>query len=156
MEGLGSIPGSELSTNQPYVSFIKQLTAAKLNLAATTALAPSGSPICTEWTYGGKTISEWIAFCEGTVTASGLQGGLCQANKAQISSSGCIEALDAFNNSEDSGFGTTPAPFDRPSVDDHGKVSGADPSQFTLAQGKSTPPGKLVIGKTITGGGKCQ
>lgn len=156
MEGLGSNPGNELSTNQPYVSFIKQLTAVKLNLAATTALAPSGSAVCTEWSYGSKKISEWIAFCEGTVTATGLTGGFCQANKSQISSSGCIEALDAFNNSQDSGFETTPPPFDRPSVDDHGNISGADSMQFALAQGKSTPPGKLVIGKTIVGGGKCQ
>lgn len=156
VEGLGSNPGTELSTNQPYVSLIKQLTAAKLNLAATAALAPPESAICTEWSYGGKTVSEWVAFCEGTLTATGLTGGFCLANKAQVSSSGCIEALDAFNNSQDSGFETTPAPFDRPSVDDHGNVSGADSKQFVLAQGSSSPPGKLVVGKTITGGGKCQ
>ena len=154
MEGLGSNPGTELSTNQPYVSFVKQLTAAKLNLAATTALAPTGSAICEDWTYNGKTLHEWIALCEGTMTGSGLVGGLCSAGKSQISSSGCIEAFDAFNNSQDSGFVTTPPPFDRPSVDDHGAVSGADSSQFNLAQGKYTPPGKLVIGKTV-GGKDC-
>ncbi len=149
MEGLGSNPGTELTTNQPYVSFIKQLTAAKLNLAATTVLAPSGSAICTDWTYGGKTIGEWIALCEGTMTGGTLVGGFCSANKTQISSSGCIEALDAFNNSQDSGFETTPPPFDRPSVDDHGVVSGANSNQFVLAQGKNTPPGKLVIGRQV-------
>lgn len=156
MEGLGSNPGNELSTNQPYVSFIKQLTAAKLNLAATAALAPTGSAICTEWAYGEKTIGEWIAYCEGTMTGSGLTGGYCYANKSQITSSGCIEALDAFNNSQDSGFDTTPEPFDRPSVDDHGIVSGADATQFTLAQGKYNPPGKVVIGKQIAGGKDCR
>lgn len=156
MEGLGSNPGGELPTNQPYVSFVKQLTAAKLNLAATAALAPPGTRICGDWTYGGKTIREWLATCEGTATASGLVGGLCSSNKAQISGSGCIEALDAFNNSEDSGFEQTPPPFARPSADDHGAVSGADPSQFDLAKGKTTPPGKLVIGKFPGGGTSCQ
>lgn len=155
MEGLGSSPGTELSTDQPYISFIKQLTAAKLNLAATPALAPTGTTICTEWTYGEKTIGEWITLCEGTMTATGLVGGYCSANKAQIAASGCIAALDAFNNSLDSGFQTTPAPFDRPSVNDYGSVSGADSSQFTLAQGKYNPPGKLVIGKQAVGGKDC-
>jgi hypothetical protein len=156
MEGLGSNPGTELSTNQSYVSFIKQLTAAKLNLAATTALAPSGSALCTEWRYGDKSIAEWITLCEGTMTSTGLTGGLCFSNKSQISSSGCIEALDAFNNSQDSGFETTPEPFDRPSINDHGIVSGADSNQFNLAQGKITPPGKLVIGKLAAGGTNCR
>ena len=137
MEALGSNPGQELSTNQPYVVMAKQLAAAKLSIAATTALAPEGSSICTDWTYGGKRIVEWIGLCEG----------LCGASKSVISGSGCIEALDAFNNSQDSGFDQTPALFEQPGVDDYGNVSGADSSYFTLAQGKYTPPGKLVIGK---------
>lgn len=156
MEGLGSNPGLELSTNQPYVSFIKQLTAAKLNIAASTALAPTGTDICTQWTYGEKTIGEWITFCEGTMTTTGLVEGYCSATKSQISGSKCIEALDAFNNSLDSGFDTTPAPFDRPSMNDLGEISGADSSQFNLAQGKNSPPGKLVIGKQIVGGKDCR
>lgn len=156
MEGLGSNPGTELSTNQPYVSLIKQLTAAKLNLAATTALAPSGSAICSDWSYAGKSISEWIAFCEGTMTGTSLVGGYCLAGKSQISASGCIEALDAFNNSQDSGFETVPEPFDRPSANDSGFISGADSSQFYLAQGKYTVPGKLVIGKQTVGGKDCK
>ncbi len=49
------------------------------------------------------------------------------------------EALPAFNNSQDIGFTQTPAPFNRPLVDDYGNASGADPSQFTKAQGNSTP-----------------
>jgi hypothetical protein len=138
MEGLGSNPGGELQTNQPYVSMIKQLTAVKLNIAATGALAPTGGNICTDWTYQGKTIQQWIERCESS---------FCTGSKSQISSSGCIEAFDAFNNSEDSGFDQTPAPFDRPSVDDQGVVSGADPTQFTLAAGRYNPPGKVVIGK---------
>jgi len=146
MEGLGSNPGGELSANQTYVSLVKQLTAAKLNFRATTMLAPTGSAICTDWTYRGKTISEWFAYCEG----------LCGASKSQISGSGCIEALDAFNNSEDSGFEQTPGAFAQPSIDDHGITSGADPVQFTRAQGKYTPPGKVVIGKSPAGGLACQ
>ena len=140
MEGLGSIP-SELKGNEAYVTLVRQLTAAKLNLAATAALSPGAS--CSSFTFGAKTIQTWIADCEA----------LCGANKATISGSGCIEALDAFNNSTDTGFTPTPAPFDRPSVDDFGNVSGADPSQFTAAHGKT---GKLVIGKNITNGGQCQ
>jgi len=147
MEGLGSNPGTELSTNQPYVTLIKQLTAAKLNLKATQALADPGSNICTDWSYGGKDIYQWLTLCEGSI---------CSGNKAQISTSGCIEALDAFNNHQDSGFDQTPGVFARPSLNDHGQVSGADSSEFTRAQGKSTPPGKLVIGKFATGGTNCQ
>jgi len=146
MEGLGSNPGQELSGNQAYVVMIKQLTAAKLNLAATRAVAPAGGNICTEWTYDGKTIAEWVTQCEG----------LCSASKGTISGSGCIEALDAFNNSQDSGFDQTPPLFEQPGLDDHGAVSGADSRQFTLAQGKRTPPGKLVIGKYASSLNDCR
>ncbi|HLC03214.1 MAG TPA: hypothetical protein VJK02_09270 [Anaerolineales bacterium] len=138
MEGLGSIP-SELSSNQPYVSMIKQLTAAKLNLSATADLVEGAT--CASFRHDGRTIQDWISTCEG----------LCGANKSTISGSGCIEALNAFNNSQDVGFAQTPPPFDRPSVDDHGNVSGADPSYFTAAQ-----KNKLVIGKNITSGSQCQ
>jgi hypothetical protein len=134
MEGLGSNP-SELPSNQPYVAMIKQLTAAKLNLAATAALV-GGS--CSSWTYGGHGIAWWLATCDSAA--------MCNANKATISSSGCIEALDAFNNSQDTGFTVTPPPFDRPPVDDSGNISGADPSQFTAAQGGKGNP-SIVIGK---------
>ena len=144
MEGLGSIP-SELKGNEAYVTLVRQLTAAKLNLNATAALT-SGAGQCSSFSYQGMSITQWITTCEN----------LCNANKATISGSGCIEALDAFNNSQDVGFAQTPAPFDRPSVDDHANVSGADPSAFTAAHGKTTPPGKLVIGKNITNGGQCQ
>jgi hypothetical protein len=136
MEGLGSIP-SELKGNEAYVTLVRQLTAAKLNLNATSTLFNGAT--CSSFTFQGKTIQQWIAMCDTT--------GMCNANKATISGSGCIEALNAFNNSQDTGFAQTPAPFDRPSVDDYQQVSGADPSYFTAAQGKTTPPGKLVIGK---------
>jgi hypothetical protein len=137
MEGLGSIP-SELGSNQSYVAMIRQLTAAKLNLNATSALFSGAT--CSGFKFQDKTIQQWITTCEA----------LCGADKATISNSGCIEALDAFNNSQDTGFTQTPAPFDRPPVDDFGNVSGADPKGFTGAQ-----KNKVVIGKNIPGGGQC-
>jgi hypothetical protein len=148
MEALGSVPGSELPNNQPYVSLVKQLAAAKLNLKATQVVAPAESEICTDWKYGGKSIQQWIELCDSSE--------MCNSSKSQINGSDCIEALDAFNNSEDSGFSQTPAPFDRPSVGDNGVVIGADAGQLTLAQGRTTPPGKLVIGKSIAGGADCR
>jgi hypothetical protein len=138
MEGLGSIP-SELSSNQPYVSMVKQLTAAKLNLNATAALFSGAS--CSDFRYRDQNIQYWVSYCEG----------LCGANKATITNSGCIEALNAFNNSQDTGFTATPAPFDRPPLDDHGRISGADSTGFTAAQSD-----KLVIGKNVPGGANCQ
>jgi len=135
IEGLCSNPGNELQANPPYVAMVRQLTAAKLNLNATAALSDGGT--CSAYAYGGKTIQEWLSFCEG----------LCGANKATISGSSCIEALDDFNNSQDVGFEVTPAPFDQPSVNDFGNISGADPTQCNLAQGNKTSKVKLVIGK---------
>lgn len=150
MEGLGSV-GGEDNKNAAYIGMVKQLTAAKLNLAATKALVPGSTDEtnCTGFRYPektGKTIQEWIGYCES----------LCGNDQATISSSGCVEALNAFNNLDgEIGFAQTPAPFDRPSVDDNGLVAGADPSNFTMAQGNSTPPGKLVIGKNIKNGAQC-
>ena len=132
MEGLGSV-GGENPKKSAYISMVKQLTAAKLNLNATDKLFPGST--CTSWTYQNKTIGAWISECEA----------LCGANQATISGSGCIEALNEFNNSEDTGFTVTPSPFDRPPVDDFGNVSGADSSGFTKAQG-SKGDKKLVIG----------
>lgn len=135
IEGLCSIP-SELSSNQAYVSMVRQLTAAKLNLSATGTLFPGAT--CSGFVFMGKGIEQWIADCEG----------LCGADKATISNSGCIEALDTFNNSQDTGFEVTPSPFDRPSVDDFGAVSGADSRQCSIAKGNGRDP-KLVIGKKV-------
>jgi hypothetical protein len=136
MEGLGSNPGNEGIKNSggtAYVSMIKQLTAAKLNLNATAAVTEDSS--CADWEYDGLGIDDWIGVCEG----------LCGASQSAISESGCIEALNAFNNSEDV-LDVTPAPFDRPPVDDFGNVSGADSRSFTKAAGNAKKE-KLVIGK---------
>ena len=135
VEGLCSIP-SELSSNQSYVSLVRQLTAAKLNLNATAGLFSGGA--CSSFTFQDHGIADWIASCEG----------LCGADKATISNSGCIEALDAFNNSQDTGFDVTPSPFDRPPVNDFGRISGADSSECGKAHGNSSVP-KLVIGKKV-------
>lgn len=142
MEGLGSI-GGESNKDAAYIAMVKQLTAAKLNLNATASLL--GGASCSDWTYNGKTIQQWINSCEG----------LCGGTQATISSSGCIEALTAFNSDQDTGFTVTPSPFDRPPVDDSGNISGADGSQFTAAQGNSTPPGKWVIGRKV-GANDCR
>lgn len=99
--------------NQAYVQLVAQLAAAKLNLAATDA---NGGDC-------GSEIEELIADCEA----------LCGADQATISSSGCIEDLDHFNESQDT-FDMTPAPFDQPGP--------ADPSMCKPANGN-----KLVIGK---------
>jgi hypothetical protein len=112
---------------------VKQLTAAQLNLKATQTLFAGAS--CADWKYQGKTIQEWINTCQA----------LCGATQAQISSSGCIEALDAFNNSQDNGFDETPSPFDRPPVNDYNNISGADSSGFTAAQS-----GGYIIGKNLS------
>jgi hypothetical protein len=154
MEGLGSI-GGELKTNQPYVAMVKQLTAAYLNLNASSGLfdgscssfcwnndtkmqVPDEDGTCPENT---ESIQDVIERCEG----------LCDADKSTISSSGCIEALDAFNGSDDVlPDDTTPPPFDRPPVDDSGNISGADPTSFTKSN-----KDKVVIGKDVNGGGQC-
>jgi hypothetical protein len=140
IEGLCSIPSED--SNQAYVAMVRQLTAAKLNLNATAALLDGDT--CGGFTYGGETIQQWIATCEA----------LCGASKATISASGCIEALDAFNNSPDAIDDVTPSPFDRPSIDDFGNVSGADPEQCTIAHGTGGNK-KLVIGKKV-GSSNCQ
>ena len=100
-EALCSTPGFEYRRNSAYVTLVRQLTAAKINLAATADVA-GGS--CSDFDYEGQSIDEIITACEA----------LCDANKRTISRSGCIQALDAFNNSEDSGFDVTPEPFNRP------------------------------------------
>jgi len=106
---------NDYKQNPPYLSFVAQLTAAKLNLNATRALF-KGS--CNTWEYQGKSIQDWISYCE---TNS------CSAGKQDIGGSGCIEALTAFNESQDTGFDVTPPLFDRPGP--------ADPSQCQDARG---------------------
>lgn len=86
-------PGRESRGNRAYAQLVRQLTAAKLNLAATAA----NGGVC----EGG--IEATIAACEA----------LCGADQKTISGSGCIEALAAFNESPDT-VPITPAPFDHP------------------------------------------
>jgi hypothetical protein len=119
-EALCVSPGNEANRRcdkaPAYASLVRQLAAAKLNLNATAA---SGGDC-------GAAIAARIAECEG----------LCSASQSAISGSGCIEDLDAFNNSQDT-FEVTPSPFDSPGP--------ADPSQCTAANGNG-----LVIGKSCT------
>jgi hypothetical protein len=138
MDGLGSV-GRELKHGQSYIAMVKQLTAAKLNLKATGALF--GGAECSDWEFDGQSIQAWIGYCET----------LCDKRQSQISSSGCVEALDNFNNSLDTGFEVTPSPFDRPPVDDAGNISGADSSGFTSAHQNG-----VVIGKNVPRGTNCQ
>jgi hypothetical protein len=153
MEGLGSI-GGELKTNAPYVAMIKQLTAAKLNLSATEdEFDASCSSFCCDLSTGNQV---WADDGECPAGSQSIQDvittceGLCDASKKDISGSGCIECLDAFNKSKDVIDDSTPSPFSKPPVDDSGNISGADPSYFTGAQNNKT-----VIGKDIGGGEQC-
>jgi hypothetical protein len=109
---------NDLKANPPYLQLVAQLTAAKLNLNATGALAPGSS--CSDWTYGGSSIQTWLETCETNY---------CGGTKQQISQSQCIEALTAFNESLDTGFDVTPAPFDRPGP--------ADTTQCQAASGNN-------------------
>jgi hypothetical protein len=122
MEGLCSVGGEDKS-GAAYIAMVRQLTAAKLNLNATAALFDGAS--CADFLYQGESIQTWITNCEAK----------CGSGQSAISSSGCIEALDAFNNSDDTGFEVTPSPFERPPVDDFGMVSGASPGECGEAQG---------------------
>ena len=72
----------------------RQLAAAKLNLAAT---VEAGG-------FCDLGIEDRIAECEED---------FCGANQKDISGSGCIEDLAAFNESQDTLL-VTPAPFGRP------------------------------------------
>jgi hypothetical protein len=88
--------------NPQSLELVAQLTAAKLNLNATLDLFGT---TCDSFEYDGMSIQDWIDECEAD---------FCDGTKKQISESGCIEALDAFNNSQDTGFDQTPDPFDHP------------------------------------------
>ena len=92
-EAMCVAPGKESKGNPSYAQLVRQLTAAKLNLAATAAAGGSCDP----------SLGAFIAGCEA----------LCAADGATIDASGCIDGLAAFNESVDT-FGSTPAPFDRP------------------------------------------
>ncbi len=92
-EALCSANGVECLNNPPYSSLVKQLAAAKLNLAASAA---NGG-------FCGGEIETLIADCET----------LCDGDAIEIGNSGCLQELDDFNNSQDT-LPITPAPFDRP------------------------------------------
>ena len=80
------------------------------------------------WIYQGDDIQTWIANCEADY---------CDARKQAISRSGCIEALDNFNNSLDVGFDLTPAPFDRPGPAQPGDCQDARGDGNALEGGKT-------------------
>jgi hypothetical protein len=114
-EALCVAGGVECRSNTAYVQLVRQLAAAKLNLAATAANGGS----C------GVPITELISKCEA----------LCGADHKTISASGCIQALDAFNNTVDT-LTPTPAPFNNPGP--------AQPASCQAANGNGT-----VIGKPL-------
>lgn len=89
-EALCVSPGRESRGNPAYAQLVRQLAAAKLNLAA----SRNGC---------GPEIVSRIAQCEA----------LCGASQQTISASGCIEDLERFNESQDT-VPITPAPFDTP------------------------------------------
>lgn len=107
-------PGRESRGNRAYAQLVRQLTAAKLNLAATGA---SGGTCGTE-------VPARIAECEA----------LCGANQKTISNSGCIEDLAAFNESLDT-FDVTPAPFDRPGPAQPGECRAANGNGLVIGEG---------------------
>lgn len=89
-EALCVAPGKESKGNTAYAQLVRQLAAAKLNLA----VSRNGC---------GPEIVARIAQCEA----------LCGASQQTISASGCIEDLGRFNKSQDT-VPITPAPFDHP------------------------------------------
>ncbi len=106
-------PGRESKRNRAYAQLVRQLTAVKLNLAATAA---NGG-------FCGGNIQNKIDQCEG----------LCGENQKTISESGCIDELAGFNETQDT-FTITPAPFDSPGP--------ADPTQCRAANGNGIVIGK--------------
>ena len=116
-EALCVAPGNEANKNcdrnPGYAQLVRQLAAAKLNLAVTKA----NRGTC------GADIEKRIQECER----------LCDGTKAAISASGCITDLDTFNNSKDT-VGVTPPPFNQPGP--------GDPSQCQAATGNGLVIGK--------------
>jgi hypothetical protein len=131
-----------------------QLTAAKLNLAATADLYPATEEVSYTWCQGskytcmGKSINEFIAACEALY---------CPETKTAAFAptvGDCITYLTKFNQEEDTlADNTTPEPFNHPGRQD-GYTSpppaGADPRYFQAAQN-----GGVVIGKKLNRGKDC-
>jgi len=114
-EALCVSPGQESRNNRAYAQLVRQLTAAKLNLAATAANFGSCS---------ATGIEARITACEA----------LCGASQKVISGSGCIEDLAAFNESLDS-FEITPAPFDHPGPALPGECQEANGNGIVIGRG---------------------
>jgi hypothetical protein len=108
-------PGRESRGNRAYAQLVRQLTAAKLNLAATAASFGSCS---------ASGIADRITECEA----------LCGASQKVISSSGCIEDLASFNESVDT-FDVTPAPFDQPGPARPGECQEANGNGILVGKG---------------------
>jgi hypothetical protein len=106
-EALCVAPGKEGKSQKPRVSsqilqLYRQLAAAKLNLAATSAAGGTCD----------ATLSEALSAC-GVGTLDELEYVYCEASGKEISQSGCIEALASFNESQDT-LQPPPPPFDQP------------------------------------------
>lgn len=82
--------------NMTYLQLVRHLVAAKLSVAASATAPVPGT--CTSFGYNGSPVNvdALIASCES----------LCGASATAINSSGCIDKLDVFINSDD-----TLAPF---------------------------------------------
>ncbi len=111
-------PGRESKRNRAYAQLVRQLTAAKLNLAAS---AENGG-------FCGGNIANKITQCEA----------LCGADQKTISESGCIDELAGFNESADS-FTVTPAPFDSPGPADPTKCRAANGNGKVIGKGACKP-----------------
>lgn len=108
--------GRESRGNPQYAQLVRQLTAAKLNLAASEA----------NGVFCGEAIEARIAECEELY---------CDANKNAIEASGCIEDLTEFNESQD-GLVPTPPPFDMPGPADSRKCRQANGNGLVIGKGQ--------------------
>jgi hypothetical protein len=79
---MSGVDAKKAGSNMSYLQLVRQLTAAKLNVAA----SATNEGTCDS--VGGVNIDRLIARCEL----------LCDASAKTIAASGCIEQLDAFNN----------------------------------------------------------
>lgn len=115
-EAMCVAPGKESKKNSAYAQLVRQLTAAKLNLAATAANGGS---------CAASDIEDRIAECEALY---------CSGKQSEISGSGCIEDLTGFNESLDT-LPLTPAPFDRPGPAQPGECQEANGNGLVIGQG---------------------
>lgn len=96
VSGVDAKNAKPTASNMNYLQLVRQLTAAKLNVKASATAGGTCDMV------GGVNIDALIARCEAAALCgdSGPKGG------SLITASGCIDQLDAFNNSTD-----TLAPF---------------------------------------------